>query len=448
MKYFLILILTFSGAYSQKKSEYLFTVASEQLKLHKLDEAIKNIDVGLVSDSLNMDLLLLKVKVLYQQEKCSDALLVLQDAVLIDNKFNDVTVSYYADILDCLKYYDKVDETLEDYVNSNKSSEILNRLGQRFYGRKEYDKAIKYYSRLVNQFPNDINAIIDFSRVLYSLGKFEDLKKITVEGLKNNKNNVRLLNNLATYYFITENYKAGIDVENTLIKIQYNSENIASRSMFYEKNGQAEEAYNDYKRIIEIEKCNIEYFKKMLNYEFERKLYSRVIENSRKVLQCDLKHEDTVIEGLYTSLFFEGEFEEAKMLLDKKLSLNPKEFSPYYLKLLVLLHEKKYSETGPLLAKIDKQITLANEEKQKIDILRLANYLASENYEEFAKVYREGSLEGVISESKSTTEFLDSQNTDVAVEFRKDLGDVNLKITVPAKVVKLLSDKYNISLDF
>lgn len=448
MKYLLLFILTFSGAYSQKKSEYFLKVANEQLELNRLDEAIKNVDIGLASDSLNTDLILLKVKVLYKQEKCSDAILILQDAVLIDNKLNDVTVSYYADILDCLKYYDKVDETLEDYVMTNKSSEILNRLGQRFYGRKEYDKSIKYYSKLVSEFPKDVDAIIDYSRVLYGLGKFEDLKKITVEGLKNNKNNLKLLNNMASYYFITKNYKAGIDVENTIIKLQYSVDNIASRAMFYEKNGQNEEAYSDYKKIIELEKCNIEYYKKILNYEFEKKLYANVIENSRKAIKCDSSNEETVLEGLYTSLLFEGQFIEAKMLLDKKLSLNPKQFSPFYLKLLILFSEKKYSEADQLLTSIDKKIILSNEERQKIDVLRLAYYLAVENYADFAKHYSKDSLQGVISERELTREYSSIQNTEVIVEFRKSLGDVNFKIIVPAAIVKFLSDNYTVSLTF
>ena len=333
-------------------------------------------------------------------------------------------------------------------IKYEKSPDILARLAQRYFKTKDYDKSIFYYRESIKLNTHDIDAIIDLTRILYAFKTSAEAIAEVSKGLQNNKNNIRLLTYLASCYHNDKKFNKALEIENQIIKLEYKPEHIASRAMLYELQGKKAEAYEDNKEVVKLLKCNQEYFLKVLQYEFENKLYEKVIENSYQVIGCDAKNESIVLDGLYTSLFFCNDFEKGSIYLDKKIASKPNSFNSYYIKSLLLLKNKQYENVLKYLELALKSKDADKENILSVNLLKFGYYLLIEDYEGFVDYWKAGDVKSL--DNNLNFIFIEShkaEKTAINTIFNKETGTINSTIIIPTKVFKLLQDKYGLKVN-
>ena len=435
--------------YSQNKKNSYY---NEALKLIENGKDYENanilLDKAMLKDSTNRDYLLLKSRILFLKSDCLESLKYLEKVILIDKKVSDSTVIYYSELADCLEEHETAIEVLKNFLNKHKSDIVKVKLAQKYFLIERYNESIILYKEYVNDNPKDIDAIIDYIRILFS---FKDPKDAIVElkkGLKDNPNNVRLLVYLASCYHNTKQYDEAISIENMILKLDYKAEHIASRAMLYELQGKWAEAYEDYKKIVGLDKCNIDYYVKILQYEYNNRSYDKVIENSYKVINCNKSYESSILDGLYTSLFFCHDFEKGKIYLEKKLTVAPDTFNPYYLKLLILFKDKQYDDILRFIDLTSKTKDINSTNLNNINLLKFSYYLVKEDYEGFINYWKSGEVKSLDNNLNFTfVEGTMSDKTKVETNFNKETGVINTTLIIPTKVFRLLMDKYNFKME-
>lgn len=446
--YLIIILFCPLLLFSQKKDDLYY---KEALKLIEKDKNFEDanilLDKAIDKDSTNRNYLILKSKILFSKSDCSNSLRYLQKVILLDKKFTDSTAVFFSDLADCLKDNSTAIEVLKDYLAKNNSEIVKVKLAQKYFLNEKYEASIELYKELVKDNPKDIEAIIDLSRILFSFKSQEIAIMELKKGLKSNPNNVKLLIYLASCYHNMKNFEEAIRIEDLIIKIEYKAEHIASRAMLYELQGKKYDAYEDYKKIIKLNKCNLEYSIKILQYEFENKLYEKVIKNSYEVIQCDKKNESIVLDGLYTSLFFCQNFEDGNLFLNKKLELKPDIFNPYYLKAIVLLKKGEYVDVLKYLDLALKSKNIDKENVVQVNLLKFAFYLLKEDYEGFVSYWKSGNVKTLDNNLNFIfVENHKTEKTEIKIDFNKNSGEVISSIIIPTKVFRLLKDKYGLTI--
>ena len=434
--------------FSQKKEELYY---KEALKLIKKDKNYEDanvlLDKAIQKDSTNRDYLLLKSKILFSKSDCSNSLKYLQKVILLDKKFSDSTAVYFSDLADCLHDNVTAIEVLKDFLNKNNSDIVKVRLAQKYFLNEKYEESIVLYKEFIKDNPKDINGIIDLTRILFSYKSQNEAIIELKKGLKSNPNNIKLLIYLASCYHNMKKYEDAIYIENMIINIEYKAEHIASRAMLYELQEKKYEAYKDYKKIIELSRCNSEYYLKILQYEFENKLYENVIKNSYELIACDKENENIVFDGLYTSLFFCGDMKKGMVYLDQKLELNPNIFNPYYLKALMLLRNGEYENVLKYLDLALKSKDIDKENVVQVNLLKFGYYLLKEDYEGFISNWKSGNIKTLDNNLNFTfIENHKAEKVEIKIDFNKKNGIINSTIIIPTKVFVLLKDKYGLEI--
>ena len=212
--------------------------------------------------------------------------------------------------------------------------------------------------------------------------------------------------------------------------------------------GKTDKVYEDLNRIIEIENCNAEYYSKILQYEYENKMYEKVIENSYKVIECNASYENSILDGLYTSLFFCGDFLKGNLYLDKKLASNPNNINPYYIKSLILLKNKQYDDVLKCLDLALKSKDIEKNDIVNINTVKFGFYLLKEDYQGFVNYFNSGDVK-TLDNNLNFTFIEDSKSkvTEIKTDFNKTTGAVNSSIIIPTKVFKLLEHKYGLKIE-
>ena len=112
----ILLLLTYFKLSAQIDSKKYFEQSKLLSENKNYRKALSEIDNAIKLDSLNKDYLFLKMKILYNMSDCSNAILVLQKIVLIEGTLDDLTISYYADLCDCIGESEKATETMTEYI--------------------------------------------------------------------------------------------------------------------------------------------------------------------------------------------------------------------------------------------------------------------------------------------------------------------------------------------
>ncbi|AWM15195.1 hypothetical protein DI487_15905 [Flavobacterium sediminis] len=248
-----------------------------------------------------------------------------------------------------------------------------------------------------------------------------------------------------SYYYNENDIEAALKIEDKIIELEYKPEHLASRAMLYESLENRSKAYDDYNRIIELTECDLEYFIKILQYEFENKMYEKVIENSHKLIACDKKNESIVLDGLYTSLFFCNDIANGNFFLNKKLELNPDNFNPYYIKAIILLKDEQYERALNYLDLALKAKDINKENITSVNLLKLGCYLLKEDYDRFVDCWKIANIKSLNDNLNFI--FLENYNAEkvkINLEFNRNEGIINSTIIVPTKVFILLKEKYGL----
>ncbi|WP_445722737.1 tetratricopeptide repeat protein [Flavobacterium sp.] len=442
-----LIMFTFSHLFSQNDSRKYYEESLALEKNKNYDESLMFINKALKIDK-ERDYLLQKVKLLYFKSEYRDAINVLESIVTSENKFDDITVTYFSDLADCIGNSEIATKVLLDYVNQNNSPEVLAFVAQRYFLMNQYDESIFYYRKLIEKNPNDIDAIVDLSRILFSYKSNEEAVKELMKGLEINKDNIKLLTFLASGYHNMKDYDKAINIENKIISLEFKPEHLAGRAMLYELQGNKNGAYQDYKKIIEVEKCNLEYYQKILQYEFENKMYKNVINNSYAIINCNKDYENYILDGLYTSLFFQNNFVEGNKYLEKKLKQNPKNFNPYYLKILYSLEKKEFNDILNYIDLAFKAEDIEENDKININLLKVGYYLLKEDYTALIEYWKSSQIKSLHNNLSFTIIQSTSDRTDIKTNYNKETGAINSCLMIPIEVIKLLKDKYGFEMNF
>ncbi|MFB9077670.1 tetratricopeptide repeat protein [Flavobacterium procerum] len=411
-------------------------------------KSIEMIDKAIKIDSLNEDYYIQKAEIYYEDSKCEKGLEVLLKHIDITGGISEKGMVYISELVECSFSKEKSLKTLITAANSNygDSKLILTQIISKSLDLKDYDNAILYYNKYINLTPNDVDSINSLYTLLYGLNKFDEAEKLLLSGLNNNPDNPILLSNLTGFYFARNDYASCISIINKILKQNYTIENIKYRAIVYEKNNQMELAYNDYKKIIEIDNCNEEAYRKILQYEYDNRNYENVISNSLNFINCNAKAENDLIDGLYTSMFFLNENKKGVKLLDKRLSQKPDVFLPYYTKAIILIKQKEYEKALQYIELALKSNNIDKSDYLTINLLKLGIYLVLEDYKSlssFATVY---DLTKVISENNaSISRSKEAKKVELNVSFDKQKGIINNTLVIPSKTMNLLIDKYGVS---
>ena len=446
-----IFLLSFFNSVCQISSKNNYEEAIKFTDNKNYEKALYSINEALKFDKLNRDYLLQKIKILFFESNCFSGLNLLFKLIKKEKKVDDVTVSYLCDLYDCLNESTEASRVLTNYVDKKKfdSNEIIITLAQRYFATKNYEKTIYYYKEYLKLNPKDVKAIIDVSRIIFSSRGSESGINNLKRELEKNLNNIELLTCLSNFYYEIQEYQKSIDIENQIIKLDNNNyTQIATRAMLYEKINNLEKAYEDNKTIISLLKCNTDSYIKVLQYEYENKLFEDVVKHSLELIECNKSYENLIVDALYTSLFFCGNFEKGKIYLEKNLNINSNNFNSFYLKSLILFKDKEYENVLKYLnlAKNSKDIDLSS--SNNINLLEFGYYLLVEDYEGFVSYCNsikikslQNNLNFEIVEGKMT------DKTELKTDFIKTTGVIKTTLIIPSNVFKMLANKYNLKFE-
>lgn len=417
-------------------------------ELEQLPEALNSIDLALKTDTLNRKYLLQKIRILHLNDQCDEGIVVLNKIIAKEKKVDEETFIFFIQLLDCIGETDKATELSIEYIKKHKSPEIILMLAQRFYNFKQYDEAVFYYKELIKLSPQDVDAILDLSVILHSLDKMDELKSLTLEGLKNNKNNILLMNNLTKYFLLQKDYQSALEIQDKIVELNYNVENLKTRATLYEMDKKPLKAYEDYKKIVVLDKCNVDCYSKILEYEYKNQLFEQILANAKKIIECNPAYEESLLELLYTASFFCNDFKKGELYLDKNLMVNPKTFNSNYFKAILLLKNNQYGEVLNYLENSINSENIDTQELTNVNLLIVSYYLLKEDYDGFAKFWKANSLNSLKNTINFTyIESLESKNTQILIEFNRATGSINTSLIIPVKVFKLLREQYNLEIN-
>lgn len=445
----LILFISFN-IFGQVHSKQHFDNSKKLTENKEFDKALTEINNALKNDSLNRNYILQKVKILFFKSDCDNSFLELNKLISYEEKLDDETIAILSEVSDCMDYKDIATEGLITYIENKKyqNNEMILYLAIRLCNLKNYNDGIKYYRQYIKLKPEDIDATIDFSRIIYAHEGSENGINEIKNSLHHNPNNLVLLKCLASFYNYDKDYEKAIEVQNQIIKSNYTVENIKVRAILFSQIGKQDKVYEDLNRMIEIEKCNSEYYFKVLQYEFDNRLYEKVIKNSYKLIECNAIYENSVLDGLYTSLFFCGNFEKGTQYLDKKLASNPNNVNPYYIKSLLLLKNNQYEDVIKYLDLALKCKDVDNNDVVNINTMKFGYYLLKEDYQGFMNYFKSSGAKSLDNNLSFT--FIEndkSEKTEIKTDFNKNTGIINSSIIIPTKVLRLLEHKYGLKIE-
>jgi len=196
----ILLLFISSTLLGQTESKKYYEESKKLTDSKEYQKALTSINSALISDSLNRSYLLQKIKILFFSNKCNDAMNNLNLIIdHIDATIQDDVMAYFCDIDDCLGKQEEATRLLEKYIihKQYQSNEMIIYLAIRLCNFKKYDDGIKYYRQYIKLKPDDIDSVIDFSRIIYSYeGSINGINEIK-NSLHNNPNNLKLLKCLA-----------------------------------------------------------------------------------------------------------------------------------------------------------------------------------------------------------------------------------------------------------
>jgi tetratricopeptide (TPR) repeat protein len=446
-----ICIILFSvSANCQVGSKTLYEESKKFEENKEYDKALSSIDKALKLDPQNHDCILQKARVLFFKKDCDGSFNLLKELIKREGTIDDEEMGCLCDITDCMGDKDEATEGLMEYVNSKKYKHgvIVLTLAIRLANAKRYDESISYYNQYLVLEPNDVDAMIDAARIVYAAKGSKEGVALLENYLRAKPNNTKLLNALGAFHFFGKDYEKALEAQNRLLAVEYNVENLNVRAKIFVAMLKMAAAYQDYKKIIEIDKCKVDLYSVILEYEYANQLFENLIATSNQLISCDKDYEEQLLDGLYTSMFFCGDFKTGKIYLDKKLAANPDNFNPYYTKAILLFKEKQYPDILKYLDLASKAKDIEPAYAKNLNLLEFAYYLIIEDYEKAANYWKSKGIQS--SDTNISFKFIENTaiaKTQINTAFDRKSGIINSELTIPGKVLRLLQGNYGLKID-
>ncbi|MCP4140367.1 MAG: hypothetical protein GY755_08780 [Chloroflexi bacterium] len=422
----------------------LYKESKDYFKEHRYNDALSSINKAIERDSLNSKFFLQKTNILYVKKQYSKALVALNKVNNLHGETEE-SVLYRSILLDSLGEKEESLASLIVYNDYNPSKLVSQQLATTFFSLKMYDESIEYYKKILDLSSDDFEARIDLSNILYALDRKEEAIKNIQEGIRLH-NNLELRLYLLHYYEEEEEYLKCLDVIDKLIDIDEGKlEFIELRAKIYEKLGNLKKAHKDYLFLLNKSLCNMEYYSRIIQYQYDNRVYEKAIENSLNVIKCNPDSEQAFIETLYTSYFFQKDFEKGKIFLNKYLSANPKNSNANYIKALILVKEENLDQSLKILD-IAKSTDENNENETYITVLKSFISLIKRDYSTFLNLLAETKLDitqdlgKIVSISKNKEE-----KSNIDVVFNANSGEINISLSISQHDYSILKKDYNIS---
>lgn len=298
-----------------------------------------------------MEIAFLKAVVFILKGEIDSAIIELK-AVIFSKKYRKIALKFYiyCNILnDTLK---EVENTLlEENSEFNDDPKFLNILGDYFYYKNKYDKAIEIFEKIDEIASLDNYQALTLADIYFKAGKYTETIKI-IERVYNENN------------FDSPNIYKNLSV-------CYNRLNDSTNEFFYLSEGS-----NKYKD-------DIDFYVRIAKYYFDRKEYSSVIQYVDKNINLsniyDKRLENLKILSLY---LMRDNLTEKEMLIIRE---KEKETPEYYFKLIEFyLKNKKYIDAKREIETIN-NLSLSNEQKNILNIYKLILSSQMNNEEEYNK---------------------------------------------------------------
>ena len=258
---------------------------------------------------------------------------------------------------------EQYDKSLSDYIKiidiDSTDPGVFNNVGLLYRDYlKNYEKALVSFDKNIQLAPkNPIGYKNRADLYQFYLNNFEkaliDYSKAIELDPKNSK---RLLDRSELYQKLNQNDKALLDF-NKAIEIEPSiANNFNSRAEFYrKKTKQFDLALQDYNKVLELEPKEATYYANRAILEFfDLNLKDKATDDFKKAIELDPKNTSFIYYRIKTYLF-NDDFENAKIEINKTISIDKNDPEGYYDSALIYKKQKKYLQS---LIQVSKAIDL------------------------------------------------------------------------------------------
>lgn len=244
------------------------------------------------------------------------------------------------------------------------------KIGLKLLNRGEYSESIKYFNKVLDDDPTNLDSLYEKSYALSNIGKYKEQLDSLETILTLDPKNKRAMLALSDYHHYFRHYEKELEILEKVLKFYPDDPKIfiyKSLALSYIKNADFNKLLNKYLRLIEDDPTNFElkalianlhgnldeaiyYYKKLLEKEINIDTYYDIsyayynkddVEKSKKYLNKCLDINPNYIPALLLFSLLLQESPESEIYLDKVLKINPNHFVALSEKAWIILDDKK-----------------------------------------------------------------------------------------------------------
>lgn len=233
-------------------------------------------------------------------------------------------------ILNKLKEY--IEKNLSGYKSDGKNFEFFYNSGIDFYGKQEYEKAIKYFKLAIEQ--TEVKPQVyynlglsyqymkDYDRAITTYNKFLELNPSDYDGLYN----------IALVYFMRENFPKAIEFFEKCVALKEDKDSIKALILAYLSNNESKKAVEFAEKILETMENGIDLYYEIAKVFENKNSFNKdftyvdiAIEMYSKIVEKDPKYFDAYL-SISICYAKKGEWGKSVDFCEKALVANPKSY--------------------------------------------------------------------------------------------------------------------------
>jgi len=259
-------------------------------------------------------------------------------------------------------------------------------LGNEFFNLEKYDKAITFYLKSLDYYPNSSDTIINLILTYQKTNKYELVENLIYKyySKRINEFNNKLLLLLGNNFFLQGKYNLALKTYDEYIKINPQDSNcLFNIGLSYQKLSDNANALNYFLKSYENNKSHIPSIYNIADYYYNEKNYQKSLYYFSLLEKLDSSNSD-IFYRLGELEFLIEEYELAKKHLLESIKLQP-ENNDYFI-LSARIYSKGFNDKAKTIEYLDKAF------KNKFNNLNLLKSYKEFNllfeYEEFKKILK------------------------------------------------------------